>query len=46
MSHRWDLPKVAKWEVRNGVWDLDAADFLCEFLATSLAYSDFVALTR
>ncbi len=34
MAHRWCLPKVAKWEVRSGAWDLGAPDMLDDFLAT------------
>ena len=41
MAHRWILPKVAKWEVKHGGWDIGAPDLLVPFLSTlpsSLAY--------
>ena len=34
MAHRWVLPKVAKWEVKHGGWDLATPDLLAPFLST------------
>ena len=34
MAHRWCLPKVEKWEVKYGCWDLATPDLLEPFLST------------
>ena len=34
MAHRWNLPKVAKWEVKYGGWNVMAPDLLVPFLST------------
>ena len=34
MAHRWNAPKVARWEVKRSQWRLDRKDQLPAFLST------------
>ena len=34
MAHRWKLPKVSKWEVKYGGWDLATPDLLVPSLSS------------